>query len=159
MFLSFSSYQMINILTGLIIVLIFIYSIIFITGSTDYPVECAHISYYGEDCQTCGLSRSFSEMLRGNFYSASEYNRNGPLLFAFFLFQLFMRTIAGFILQRIGRTGAGDREVINAPSASSSGTIYSGSADLKRKTLGLSDAVVSFVLFVVCFRNLLIFWQ
>ena len=150
---------MINILTGLIIVLVFIYSGIFGTGDDYYPVECAHVSFYGEDCPTCGLSRSFSEMVRGNFSSASEYNRNGPLLFTFFVSQLFMRAVAGLVLHRMGRTGAGYTGVINAPSESRSGTGYRGSADQKKKTLVLSDAAVSFVLFIVCFRNLLVFWQ
>ncbi len=157
--LSVSPYQMINILTGLVIVMVFIYSGIFSTGDGYYPVECAHISVYGEDCPTCGLSRSFSEMVRGNFSSASEYNRNGPLLFAFFISQLLLRTIAGLVLHRMERTGAGNTGVVNAPSEGRSGTRYRGSADLKKKTLVLSDAAVSFVLFIVCFRNLLVFWQ
>lgn len=143
----------------MIIALVFIYSGIFIAGNGYYMVECAHVSYYGEDCQTCGLTRSFSEMVRGNFSSASDYNRNGPLIFTFFVSQLFMRAIAGLVLHRIGRTGAGDTGVINTLSESRSGTGYSGSADLKRKALALSDATVSFVLFIVCFRNLLVFWH
>ncbi len=157
--LSVSPYQMINILTGLVIVLVFIYSGIFNTGDGYYPVECAHVSVYGEDCPTCGLSKSFSEMIRGNFSSASEYNRNGPLLFAFFVSQLFLRTIAGVLLLRMERISTGNTGVINAPSESRSGTRYRGSADLNKKTLVLSDAAVSFVLFIACFRNLLVFWQ
>ena len=157
--LSFSPYQMINILTGLVIVMVFIYSGIFSTGDGYYPVECAHVSVYVEDCRTCGLSRSFSEMVRGNFSSASEYNRNGPLLFAFFVSQLFMRAIAGLVLHRIEKTGTGNSGVINAQSESRSGTRYPGSADQKKKTLVFSDAAVSFVLFIACFRNLLVFWQ
>jgi len=157
--LSVSPYQMINILTGLVIVMVFIYSGIFSTDDDYYPVECAHVSVYGEDCPTCGLSRSFSEMVRGNFSSASEYNRNGPLLFVFFVSQLFLRTIAGLVLHRMEKIGAGNKGVISTPSESRSGARYSSSADLKKKTLVLSDAAVSFVLFIVCFRNLLIFWQ
>jgi hypothetical protein len=150
---------MINILTGLVIVMVFIYSGIFSTDDDYYPVDCAHVSVYGEDCPTCGLSRSFSEMVRGNFSSASEYNRNGPLLFVFFVSQLFMRTIAGLVLHRMERTGTGNTGLINIPLKGRSGTRYPGSADLKKKTVVLSDAVTSFVLFIVCFRNLLIFWQ
>ncbi len=150
---------MINLMTGLIIVLIFIYSGIFNTGDGYYQVECAHIAIYGEDCPTCGLSRSFSEMVRGNFSSASEYNRNGPLLFAFFAFQLFMRTIAGVLLLRMERISTGNTGVISTPSESRSGTRYRLSVDMKKKTLVLSDAAASFVLFFVCFRNLLVFWQ
>ncbi len=156
--LSFSPYQMINILTGLVIVLIFIYSGIFSTGDGYYPVECAHISIYGEDCPTCGLSRSFSEMVRGNFSSASEYNRNGPLLFAFFISQLFLRTIAGVFLLRMERISTVNPGVINAPSESRSNIRGHCSADQKKKTLVFSDAAVSFVLFIVCFRNLLVLW-
>ncbi len=157
--LSVSPYQLINILTGLVIVLIFTYSGIFNTGDGYYPVECAHVSIYGEDCPTCGLSKSFSEMVRGNFSSASEYNRNGPLLFAFFISQLFLRTIAGVLLLRMERISTGNPGVINAPSESRSGARYRSSADLKKKTLVLSDAAISFFLFIVCFRNLLVFWQ
>ena len=157
--LSVSPYQMINILTGLVIVMVFIYSGIFNTGDGYYPVECAHVSIYGEDCPTCGLSKSFSEMVKGNFSSASEYNRNGPLLFAFFISQLFLRTIAGVFLLRMERISTRNPGEINAPLESRSGTRYPGSADQKKKTLIFSDAAVSFVLFIVCFRNLLVFWQ
>lgn len=40
-----------------------------------------------------GLSRSFSELVRGRIRSAREYNEHGPRLFLFFVLQLLMRPV------------------------------------------------------------------
>ncbi len=157
--LSVSPYQMVNLLTGLAIILVFIYSGIFDSGNGYYPVECAHISIYGDDCTTCGLSRSFSEMVRGNFESAAGYNRNGPLIFGFFAFQLIMRIIAGLILLRtdmirIRFSGKDERY-----SRGYANTRKTDPANRKEKILIVSDSVLSAILFIFCFRNLLIFWH
>lgn len=150
---------MINLLTGLAIILVFIYSCLFTSGNGYYPVECVHNSIYADDCPTCGLSRSFSEMVRGNFKSAAEYNRNGPLIFGFFAFQLMMRIIASLILLRI------DKIRIRFPD---NDTKYSGGyanartidpANRKESILIISDSVLSIILFILCFRNLLVFWH
>lgn len=157
--LSVSPYQMVNLLTGLAIILVFIYSGIFASGNGYYPFECAHISIYGDDCPTCGLSRSFSEMVRGNFESAAGYNRNGPLIFGFFAFQLIMRIIAGLILLRTDMIRIRFFGKDARYSGGYANTRKTDPANRKEKILIVSDSVLSAILFIFCFRNLLIFWH
>lgn len=135
-----SPYQMINILTGVVIVLIFAYSAFFGATGDGYPVECAHVSFYGKECQTCGLSQSFTGMTKGNIADARELNINGPLLFGFFALQLLLRVVAGSILFSINR--------VEAPSI----------RERRVNILVIADAVVSVALFLISFRFLLIFW-
>jgi hypothetical protein len=130
------SYQAINILTGSLIIFVLLYSAFHSVDDMDHPVECVHVAVYGEECSTCGLSRSFSMMARGNISSATEYNRNGPLLFAFFGSQLFLRALAGGLIFVAGR----QRSFLPLP------------------VLARTDAAVSVILFLVCFRFLLVFW-
>ncbi len=131
-----SPYQMVNITTGLLIISVFAYAALYNSPADGYPIECAHLAVSGHECSTCGLSRSFSEMVRGNYHSANAYNRNGPLLFGFFASQLFIRSSLGIILYR-----ARNRQ----PRVSA-------------QFLARADAAVSLLLFVVCFRYLLVFW-
>ncbi len=131
---------MINIVTGFVIVLIFAYSAIFGATGDGYPVECAHVSFYGKECPSCGLSQSFTEMTKGNVAEARELNINGPLLFGFFASQLLFRILAGSILFSI------------------KGIEAEASRARKVNILVLTDATVSVVLFLLSFRFLLIFW-
>jgi hypothetical protein len=131
-----SPYQMVNISTGLLIVFVFAYSAVYSSPADDYPIECAHLAVSGLECSTCGLSRSFSEMVRGNYHSAAAYNKNGPLLFGFFASQLFIRSALGIILYR--KRNRQPRF----------------SAQLTAR----ADAAISLFLFVICFRYLLVFW-
>jgi hypothetical protein len=135
-----SSYQLVNLLTGGVIILIFLYSAFSGSGGREYPVVCAHVSFYGMECPTCGLSRSFSEMSRGNFSSAAGFNRNGPLLFGFFSIQLFLRALAGMMLVSIQRN------------------FNQTLSKRKIKLLAVTDSIISGLLFLVCFRFLLVFW-
>ena len=154
-----SPYQSINILTGIVIITVFIYSGLFGTGYYDYPVECAHVSLYGEDCPTCGLSRSFSELIRGNLNESLRYNKNGPLIFVFFASQLILRTIAGILLFHWDRIKGNQHLVATQPVIKGSRVPVSSKTAKKINTLVVSDAVVSMTLFLFCFRNLLFFWQ
>lgn len=135
-----SPYQMINISTGALIVLIFAYSAIFGAGGDSYPVECTHVSLLGKECPTCGLSRSFTEMTRGNISEARELNVNGPLLFGFFASQLLLRVLAGSVLMSINK---GDVPALQ---------------ERRVSNLVMADAVLSVLLFLVSFRFLLVFW-
>lgn len=149
-----SPYQMINILTGLLVIFILAYSAVYSATGSGYPAECTHVRYLGEECPACGLSQSFSEMIRGRFSSAAGYNRNGPLIFAFFASQLILRAFAGFLVYRIeGRNGA---RGIPVPAASGGGEPEK--AALKIRRVAATDAVVSILLFIICFRHLLVFW-
>ena len=135
-----SPYQLINILTGVVIILIFAYSAIFGATGDGYPVECAHVTFYGRECQTCGLSQSFTEMTKGNVTEARELNINGPLLFGFFALQLLLRGVSGSMLFSINR--------VEAPSI----------RERRLNILVIADAVVSVAVFLISFRFLLIFW-
>ncbi len=133
--ISIYSYQMVNLLAAIVIISVIAFSALF-DSQGDYLVECVHVSSMGSECSTCGLTRSFSEMTRGEFHSASLYNRNGPLLFVFFVTQLVLRAFAAITLINI-------RQGKKAPPFN---------------TLVYSDSTVSLLLFLVCFRHLLVFW-
>jgi hypothetical protein len=126
-----SPYLLINILTGMAIIAIIAIPAVFSSGN--YPVECAHVTYSGAECSSCGLSRSFTEMTRGNFTGAAGYNTNGPWLFGFFTLQLAMRFVSGFMIWR-----SGGRSI---------------------PYIVVTDITLSALLFLICFRYLLIFWQ
>ncbi len=137
LFIKYASpYQAINILTGLLIICVLGYSAFYSYDHREHPVGCAHVTVAGLECSTCGLSQSFSMMIRGDYASAAEYNRNGPLLFGFFAGQFFLRALAGALIYRTGRQRP----------------------QFPVRAVAWSDAAVSFVLFIICFRFLLVFW-
>lgn len=67
------------------------YSGFFSPEKDNYPVPCVHEQITGKPCPSCGLSHSFSYIVRGDLESAISWNRYGIRVFLFFLFQLFMR--------------------------------------------------------------------
>jgi hypothetical protein len=85
------SYFIINIVLAAVIAAIFIYSSIFSPETNNYPVKCVHEIATGKPCPSCGLSHSFSYIMRGDLKSASEWNSNSIAVFLFFLLQLVMR--------------------------------------------------------------------
>ena len=94
------SYQLINYIIAGLIVLIIIYSGIFSAAGNSHPVKCVHEQLTGMQCPSCGLSRSFSEIVRFNFEEAKAWNIYGPRVFMFFLFQLFLRVTNIIYLRR-----------------------------------------------------------
>jgi len=124
-------YNRINLIFAGIIILIFVYSGIFSAQKNNHPVPCIHERILGKPCPTCGISHSFSEIIRGNFKEAREWNRNGIPIFLFFFIQLIMRMGITILNQK---------------------TIVSG------KTILYVDVVFSLLLFIVCFRRLIPFW-
>lgn len=86
-------YLLINIVLAGVIMLIMIYSGIFSPDKNDYPVVCIHEKLTGEPCVSCGLSHSFSLILRGRIDEAFEWNIYGMRIFLFFFGQLLMRLI------------------------------------------------------------------
>ena len=94
------SYQLINYIIAGIIVSIFIYSGIFSPVTNKYPVSCVHEQLTGMSCPSCGMSHSFSYIIRGDFKEAVAWNEYGPRVFLFFLFQLFLRISNIIILKR-----------------------------------------------------------
>lgn len=94
------SYQLINIIIAGLIIIIFIYSGIFSSGGNEYPVQCVHQKITGISCPSCGLSRSFSSLVRLDYNTAVEFNKYGPRVFLFFLLQLVLRVSNFFFLRR-----------------------------------------------------------
>jgi hypothetical protein len=86
-------YLLINLtLTG-VILLVFLYSGFFSPVKDNYPVVCIHEKLTGEPCVSCGLSHSFSLILRGRISEAYDWNIYGLRVFIFFAAQLIMRIV------------------------------------------------------------------
>lgn len=98
-------YLIINLAIAGVIFLIMIYSGIFSPEKDNYPVVCIHEKITGIECVSCGLSHSFSLILRGRINEAVEWNRYGPSVFLFFAVQLIMRIVFSFLYLRIKRAG------------------------------------------------------
>ncbi len=84
-------YLLINSILAGVIILIFIYSGFFSPVKDNYPVVCIHEKLTGEHCASCGLSHSFSLILRGKLSEALNWNIYGLRVFLFFALQLVMR--------------------------------------------------------------------
>jgi hypothetical protein len=69
-----------------ILTLIFIYSLIFKAGENAHPVPSAYTLATGLESPGTGLSRAFSELIRGDFDGALNYNQHAYRLFFFFLY-------------------------------------------------------------------------
>lgn len=92
-------YHIINLCFAGIIILIFIYSGIFSAEKDNHPIKSTCEILTGQPCESTGLSRSFSEIVRFKFESAKSYNKYGIKIFLFFLIQFFLRIISSVILQ------------------------------------------------------------
>jgi hypothetical protein len=84
-------YLVLNIFFAGVIILIFVYSGIFSPDTDNYPVACIHEKLTGEPCFSCGLSHSFSLIIRGRVVEAGRWNIYGMRVFLFFLAQLILR--------------------------------------------------------------------
>ena len=91
--LSDEPYIRINLIFAGVILLVFAYSGIFSPDRDNYPVVCIHEKLTGEPCFSCGLTHSFSLILRGRITEAYQWNNYGMRVFLFFLAQLFMRIV------------------------------------------------------------------
>jgi hypothetical protein len=85
------SYILINIIFAGVILLIMAYSGFFSPVKDNYPVICIHEKLTGIPCASCGLSHSFSLILRGNVSEALKWNVYGLRVFLFFALQLVLR--------------------------------------------------------------------
>jgi hypothetical protein len=86
-------YLFINLFFAGVILLIIIYSGVFSPGKDNYPVICLHEKLTGEPCVSCGLSHSFSLIVRGKIGEAYQWNLNGIRVFLFFISQLILRVV------------------------------------------------------------------
>jgi hypothetical protein len=84
-------YIKINIVFAGVILLVLAYSGIFSPDKNNYPVVCIHEKLTGQPCFSCGLSHSFSLIVRGRIDEAFKWNLYGMRVFIFFVSQLFMR--------------------------------------------------------------------
>jgi len=84
-------YLILNIVFAGVIMLIMLYSGIFSPDTGDYPVVCIHEKLTGQPCASCGLSHSFSLILRGRINDAYMWNENGLRVFIFFAAQFLFR--------------------------------------------------------------------
>jgi hypothetical protein len=84
-------YLKINIILAGVILLVLAYSGIFSPDKDNYPVTCIHEMVTGLPCFSCGLSHSFSLIVRGRIEEAYQWNVYGMRVFLFFVSQLLMR--------------------------------------------------------------------
>jgi hypothetical protein len=117
------SYIAVNIIFAGIIVLIIIYSGIFSAQKNNHPIPSGCIV---QPCASTGLSRSFSEIVRFRFESAKKFNANGIPIFLFFFIQFWLRLSFSWLYSKFLRC---------------------------QKTIILTDAIFSVILFVITFRN------
>jgi hypothetical protein len=93
-------YLVINIVFAGVILLIMAYSGIFSPEKGNYPVVCIHEKITGEPCVSCGLSHSFSLIIRGRIDEAYQWNRYGMRVFLFFVGQFLLRIIFSLLYTR-----------------------------------------------------------
>jgi hypothetical protein len=86
-------YLQINIVLAGVIVLVLAYSGIFSPDKNNYPVVCIHEKITGYPCFSCGLSHSFSLIVRGRITEAYKWNHYGMRVFLFFAGELLMRAV------------------------------------------------------------------
>ena len=86
-------YLQINLILTGVILLVFAYSGFFSPIKDNYPVVCVHEKLTGEPCVSCGLSHSFSLIVRGRISDAYKWNIYGLRVFIFFAAQLLMRIV------------------------------------------------------------------
>ena len=84
-------YHIINLFFVIILLLVFVYSGIFSPEKNDYPVVCIHEKLTGQPCLSCGLSHSFSLVLRGKISEVNQWNPYGFRVFLFFIAQFIFR--------------------------------------------------------------------
>ena len=84
-------YLLVNTVFAGVIVLVLAYSGIFSPVKDNFPVVCIHEKLTGQPCFSCGLSHSFSLIVRGRPGEAYEWNEYGMQVFLFFAAQLVLR--------------------------------------------------------------------
>ena len=119
-------YLIINIVLAGMIGFVFIYSGLFSAEKGNHPLPSFFEKITQQPSPSSGMSRAFSEIVRGNLDSAREYNPDSPLIFAFFLIQG---------LQRITVSSLPLKSRIN------------------KKHLMIADVFITLILFFYCFMG------
>lgn len=102
-------------------------------------------------------------MTHGDFSSAVTLNRSGPLVFLFFAVQLLMRLFFGIKVHLLSDAGGS----VNGADSKSAGRIgnwitlgaVKKTGGNKVTRLALADGILSAILFIFCFRYLILFWH
>ena len=104
--------------------LVFIYSGFFSAEKDNHPVPSFFEKVTGQPSPSSGMSRAFSEIIRGNPEAARDYNADSPLIFAFFLIQGLQRVSVSLLLVK---------------------------SRCNKKHLLIADVLITVILFVYCF--------
>jgi hypothetical protein len=94
-------YILINLILAGILAGVIGYSALFSPEGDKYLVRCTHQLLSGNSCPTCGLSHSFSAMVRFNFEEARQLSPFGPRIFIFVSGQLLLRIIFSVVWLRV----------------------------------------------------------
>lgn len=124
------SYKAINLVFILLLVLLFIYPIL-ATKNTKIAIKCIHTKYTNKKCISCGLTRCFKLLVKGNFNEAKALNPLSISVFFFFLIQLFFRFFFFIAL-----------------------SFYKCNLDKMIKT----DIFLSLFVFVICYQKLIYYY-
>lgn len=123
-------YQIINLIFAGIFIFVMIYSGIFSAEKNNHPIDCMVYENTGKLCHTCGLSRSFSEIVRFNFDKALIYNKSSIKIFSFFFIELILRLCFFIILY------------FNL---------------IRLRIVLISDIIISISLFLYCYNDLIFY--
>jgi hypothetical protein len=144
--------------------LVFLYSGIFSAQKDNHPVPSFFEEITGRPSPSAGMSRAFSEIIRGETASALEYNPDSLRIFAFFLIQGIQRLAVSFLLILTAKTGHArwlkvaqeserdDPRETSKESLPGRKTPFPGKSYVMRILLP-ADAAASLLLFLYCFRG------
>ena len=93
-------YLIINFVFTGVILIVMVYSGIFSPDKNNYPIICMHEKLTGLPCFSCGMSHSFSLIIRGRIEEAYQWNIYGMRVFVFFASQLLMRIVFSLIYNK-----------------------------------------------------------
>lgn len=93
-------YIAVNAFLAGVILIVFLYSGFFSPEKNNYPVVCLHEKITGKPCASCGLSHSFSLIVRGRVSESFRWNIYGLRIFVFFTAQLVMRIVFSVLFIR-----------------------------------------------------------
>ena len=93
-------YYIVNLSLAGIIMMVFIYSGLFSAKEDNHPIPSFYEKITGEPAPSSGLSRAFSEIVRGNLDAARGYNSDSLLIFSFFLIQFMQRIFVTLLLYK-----------------------------------------------------------
>jgi hypothetical protein len=130
-------YLIINLILAGIIGMIFLYSGLFSAQKDNHPVPSFFEEITGQPSPSSGMSRAFSEIMRGDLQSARNYNEDSLLIFTFFLVQFLQRLSVSYLLLR----WKGSHQSENRRTEG------------RKKKLLLADILSSVILFLVCFAG------